>query len=929
MVPTLLGRARERDTLYELLERPGGASVLLRGGFGSGKSGLLADLGERARAAGFAVFSACYEPAASHRPQAAPSPAVCSLVPEGGGERAVAFVRWLASGDAAPPADGMLSGARSAPMQRVLVLADDLQWADAVSLRGLRSIARAVGAHPVTVVCALGPGESVDESALGAVLRLLDHHVRLSPLDESAVADRLGEILDASEDGQTLAEVLHPLLAAAAGNQYLIRTLLGAADPQQHGGNGRRECPPLHTTLTGAFKPLLADVGVAARAALRRIGADAERVAAVLASLGSAQLPEVIAHAGAMDRHTVEDALHALAQAELVQHAEVRAQLHPPLLAAGLALGISPTCRKRHHARAAELLLGWGAPAEQVAPHLVHGPAGMEQATAILRRAAQAALDRGAPDEAVIYLRRTLSEDLDTQERSEVLTLIGAARLDSDVPAAVPELRSSLRLGATPQALARSARSLTGALFAMDRYGEALTMLEGTIRRLRTEDAAAALRLELDYLLVSLGEAASAVRAWPRLMELRLRDADDDAGRRALAALLSFRGAALGQGAEDVIELARVGLSRGMAPVGDESIVYPCAVLALGAAGRPDLTFEYADAAVAETRARASALSYAQALSTRANAQCRRGAFADARTDAQHALAAFRDIGVDHRESHSVFAVATLAEAFVRQGQTQKAEALFGECDLSGPLGFHTIYDYPLLVRGWVHAADNRLERALADFLHLGERLNARGMPGPGFYPWRSEAALVHLLLGDRQSALTLADEELRLARTWGVAEMTAVALRGRALVVGHEEGLELLDEAARLLGGDAARFRYAQIQADRGTLAVRYGRPEDARAALQEAVSVAHECGAQPIAQQARAGLRELGDRPRTPTFRGREALTPAQRQVAELAAQGMTNTEIASHLFVGLRTVEMHLSKVYAKLAVRGRHALEQALR
>ncbi|WP_316761867.1 helix-turn-helix transcriptional regulator [Streptomyces herbicida] len=928
MIPTLLGRERERDTLYELLVRPGGASVLLRGGFGSGKSGLLTDLGERARAAGFAVLSACCEPAAGHRPEGTPPRTMCSLVPDGGAEPATALVRWLAAGATAPPTDETLAAARSAPAQRVLVLVDDLQWADAASLRELRNIARAVGSHPVTVVCSMGPGESVDEPALGAVLRLLDHHVQLSPLDESTVARQAAGILGTSENNGAAAEVLSPLLTAAAGNQYLIRTLLAAVHGRLRCEDGQPDSTR-SSALAAALKPLLADIGVVVRAALRRIGPDAERVAAVLASLGGAQPPELIAHAGAMDRHTVEDALHALAQAELLQHAGVRVRLHPPLLVAGLAQGVSPTCRKEHHARVARLLLSWGASAEQVAPHLVHGPTGMEGAPAVLRRAAQAALDRGAPDEAVIYLRRTLSEALDEQERNEVLTLIGAARLDSDVPAAVPELRSSLRLDAAPSALAHSARSLTGALFAMDRYGEALTMLEGTIQRLRAVDAQSALRLELDYLLVSLGEAASAVRTRPRLLELRLQDAEDAAGRRALAALLSFRGAALGEGADDVVAWARLGLSRGMAPMGDESIVYPCAALALGAAGRPDLTFEYADAAVAETQARASALPYAQALSTRANAHCRRGAFTDAQTDAKHALAVFREIGVDRRESHSVFTVATLAEVFIRQGQAQDAEALLDDSDLAGPLRFHTIYDYPLLVRGWVHAAQNRLERALADFLHLGERLTARGMPGPGLYPWRSEAALVHLLLGDRESALALADQELRLARAWGVAEMTAVALRGRALVVGGQEGLELLDEAALLIGGNPARFRHAQIQADRGTLAVRYGRPEDARAALQEAVSVAHDCGAEPIAAQARAGLRELGDRPRTPTFRGREALTPAQRQVAELAAQGMTNAEIAAHLFVGLRTVEMHLSKVYAKLNVSGRHGLEQALR
>jgi DNA-binding CsgD family transcriptional regulator len=73
---------------------------------------------------------------------------------------------------------------------------------------------------------------------------------------------------------------------------------------------------------------------------------------------------------------------------------------------------------------------------------------------------------------------------------------------------------------------------------------------------------------------------------------------------------------------------------------------------------------------------------------------------------------------------------------------------------------------------------------------------------------------------------------------------------------------------------------------------------------------------------------LQVAGGRPRRAAQTGIEALTPSELQVARLAAEGLTNREIAQALFITLKTVERHLNRVYAKLQIPGRPGLAAAL-
>jgi DNA-binding CsgD family transcriptional regulator len=160
--------------------------------------------------------------------------------------------------------------------------------------------------------------------------------------------------------------------------------------------------------------------------------------------------------------------------------------------------------------------------------------------------------------------------------------------------------------------------------------------------------------------------------------------------------------------------------------------------------------------------------------------------------------------------------------------------------------------------------------------------------------------------------------EGARLAR----AAVLAEAMRCRGLVAAAEGDVDganrLLERAAAEHAALGNPFGRARALLALGLTRRRVRQKRAARDAIAEALALFEECGAAGWAETARAELGSIGGR------RREEGLTAAERRVAALAAEGRTNREVAAELFLSQRTVETHLSHVYAKLGIRSRTEL-----
>ena len=152
--------------------------------------------------------------------------------------------------------------------------------------------------------------------------------------------------------------------------------------------------------------------------------------------------------------------------------------------------------------------------------------------------------------------------------------------------------------------------------------------------------------------------------------------------------------------------------------------------------------------------------------------------------------------------------------------------------------------------------------------------------------------------------------------------------LRTLGLIEQGDAGIELLEESVAHLEQSTARLEHAVALLELGAAIRRAGRRADAREPLREALELARVCGADAIAARAHDELVTAGARPRRDPTESRSNLTASELRVARLAAEGMTNREIAQALFVAENTIETHLRAVFRKLEIGSRAQLVRAL-
>jgi len=347
-------------------------------------------------------------------------------------------------------------------------------------------------------------------------------------------------------------------------------------------------------------------------------------------------------------------------------------------------------------------------------------------------------------------------------------------------------------------------------------------------------------------------------------------------------------------------------------------------ILAVG--DRLDAAEQGADEILAEARERGAALTVATVSAHRAFIDVRRGDLIAAEADAHAAI----DLASDLLGSEFVMVMAVPAAVLAGLNRDATPDSLRRLIDRAGvrddtelPASSQLRYASGVLraAAGNHEAAIDELRRCALDHPMLGGE-------NPAVVPWRSAAALSLAELGRHDEARDLAADELRRAQSFGAPRAIGIALRADALVGTTAKRSDRLAEALEVLAPSPARLEHALVLLDLGATLRAAGHRTAARQPLLDALALAVRCGDLTLERRAKTELAAIGVRPRTSDHSGAYSLTPSERRVAELAATGGTNRQIAQTLFVTEKTVETHLGRAFRKLSISSRRQLPDVL-
>ena len=899
----LLGRERERELLDRLLEgvREGRGGVLvMHGEAGVGKTALLdyaAEAGSQFRIARTAGVEAEMEfPSAVIQQLCAPFYMHLERLPEPQRD-ALGVALGLVSG---PAPNEFLVGlaalgllAEAAEEQPLLCVVDDAQWLDSASARTLAFVARRLLAEKIALVFATR--ERGD-----ALVGLAELHIE--PLGRGDARALLESALPAPLDER----VLERIVAETRGNPLALLELPRGLSPTQlAGGFSLPPAVPLSARIEESFTRRWARLAEDARRLLLLAAADPVGDQAVVWRAAERLSIEKSA------AHTVESQeLLTLSPRVLFRHPLVRSAVYGAAgpserrevhraLADATDPEIDPDRRAWHRAQAASV------PDEDVAAGLEHSAA-----------RAQA---RGGFAAAAAFLERGVALTPEPGRRAERALGAAQAHLQAGAFDAASRLLASTEAGLLDELGRAQVERLRGQIeFASSAGSDAAALLLKAARRIEPLDITLARETYLDAWVAAffaggfarvgtLQEISRAARSAPQPTSApRPADLLLDAlavlvgdGRAAAAPMLSRALSVLAEGEIAIAEGLRWGW------------------LATHAAWAlwDDQSWHQAVGRLLPTVREAGLLDnlpvYLQTVG--ANAAWR-GDFAMAGL-----LIAEADTIAEATGNGLARYAAVVLECF--RGREAEARAVIEvEMRKASAAG----QGYGIQVCQWVSAVMNialgRYEQALAEARQASEE-------APEL--WTSGWALAEVIeAATRIGKTQVASEALeRLAEATSVGENDwglGVLARSRALLCEGEPAESFYREAIERFSRIRLRPELARAHLVYGEWLRRGRRRVDARAELRAAHDQFTSIGMEAFAERARLELEATGERARKRTVQTRDELTPQETQIAHLAAQGHTNREIASRLFISASTVEYHLRKVFRKLEVKSRTQL-----
>jgi DNA-binding NarL/FixJ family response regulator len=783
----------------------------------------------------------------------------------------------------------------------LLLAIDDLELADPQSVDFLRYLSQRQAQHRIVTIAALNPGSGGGGAPPVALLHIQQHAevMRLEPLDADGVAELL-----AARGRPAPPELCAELARVTGGNPFLLDSVSGGFRLEEG------EAAPPEVTRDLSLR-------------LARLPDEVQRVAHTAAVLGDGASVAIAARTADVRPAVALDAIDSLAEAGVLRRSGMIA-FSAPLLRSALYEMIGHGERSRLHRRAAHALWSSGAPPVDAADHLMRADgAGEQWATEVLRRGAVGV----SPPTAVAYLRRALGEDA-AGPRADLLAELAAAELSGGGSDAARHLAEAVDLLPPGEDRAEACDQLACVLWGLGRYAEAGRAFAEGLEELGGQLGRVGSRLSAGC--VATARVLGGVNRLPRPDGAAL---DSNAHEPAMAAELALELLLAGGPRAEVLGLAERALADGhllrQQTAGGPS--FQAAVCALVWSDELNAAEQAATAAIEDAESRDIGPALGVMLLLRGASRFRRGALSEAERDiaaARGRLPAPLPVPLPGPD-------ALLAEIRLEQGRPAAARDSSARAvdeaarRIESSAAGRVEYALALAARGRVELFLADPLAALSDLLECGRRLDEAEVRNPAVAPWRSLAAVAALRLGERERAAALVAEERDLAHAFGAPRALGVALVATARARPRDERPNQLRAAVAALERSPAVLARAHALTELGAELRRGGQRRASREALRAALDLSVRCGADTLTRRARQELVATGARPRRPRISGAESLTPRERQIAELAAEGESNRGIADRLTVSEKTIEWHLANAYRKLDIRGRGGLAGSLR